>query len=173
MDNDEIVYADKDYRKKMIIGFILVALATAVFLHYSTAYIDQLFSEKKRDNQFKAVEDAFSFILILRGVLTIVFTAVGIYWISIGLRILNSKRFPPPGMKVLKDTKIKKGRSATAMAYILFVGAVIIVIATNFAFWYMHRAFDRIKKNHFETHELIKENKAAHNHSVQMNADQR
>jgi hypothetical protein len=173
MDNEEIVYADKDYRKKIIIGFILVALATAVVLHYSNAHIDSLILEKNIDNQFKSIEDAFSYILFLRGVITIGYAIIGIYCVSIGYKTLKSNRFPPRGMKVIRDTKIKGGSSAKAIAYGMFVCGFLLITLSNIAFWYMHKVFDNAKTTHYEIEELIKENKTSHNNSVELNADQR
>ena len=166
MDNEEIVYADKDYRKKIIIGFILFALATAVVLHYSNAYIDRLFSEKNIDNQFISIEDAFSYILFLRGVVTIGYAMIGIYCVSIGYKTLKSNRSPPPGMKVVRDTKIKKGSSAKAMAYGLFVCGFLLITLPNITFWYMHKVFDSAKTTHYEIEELISRDKS-HNNRVQ------
>jgi magnesium-transporting ATPase (P-type) len=173
MDKEDIVYADKNYRKKFIIGFILVALVTASLLHYVNVYIDQLSSKQSLDNQFTSVEEVMTFTLLIRSITTIGFAIAGIYWISIGYRTLKHNRFPPLGMKVLKDTKIKKGRSAKAMAYWLFVGAILLITLPNIAFWYMHKVFESVKANHYEIEQLINRDKSAHNNLMHRNAHQR
>ncbi len=48
----------------------------------------------------------------------------------IALRALKAGRYPPPGMKVVKDTRVKTGRQAKIMAYLLIFnsGAIIVLI---------------------------------------------
>ena len=46
-------------------------------------------------------------------------TLTGIYLLVIAFRALKAGRYPPPGMKVIKDTRIKTGTAAKTMAYLL------------------------------------------------------
>lgn len=167
MDSEEIVYTDKKYRKKFIIGFILVVFVTAILLHYINVYIDQLSSEQSLDNQFESIEEMMSFTLLIRSITTIGFTIAGICWIYIGYKTLKHNRFPPRGMKVLMDTKIKKGRNAKVMTYGLFIGAVLLITLPNLTIWYMHKVFDNTKTDLQEISELRKKYERTHNKSVQ------
>jgi len=57
----------------------------------------------------------------------------GVYLLVIAFRALKAGRYPPPGMKVIKDTRIKTGRQAKIMAYLLIFdsGAIISGMTTK------------------------------------------
>ena len=57
-------------------------------------------------------------------------TLTGAYLLIIAFRSLKAGRYPPPGMKVIKDTRIKIGRQDKIMAYLLIFnsGAIILLI---------------------------------------------
>ena len=48
----------------------------------------------------------------------------GVYLLVIAFRALKVGRYPPPGMKVIKDTRVKTGRPAKIMAYLLIFNSV-------------------------------------------------
>ncbi len=154
MNGEDIVYADKSYRKKIVIALILSALAGTILLHYTKEYIDHVSRGQSLDHQYQAIEHMMSLIKVMKVAALTVFAIAGIYWISLGYRILKYNRFPPPGMKVVRDTKMRKGSSAKMMAYGLFAGAVLLLTLPNITFWYMQKVFDNMTSTRHEVSEV-------------------
>jgi hypothetical protein len=67
---------------------------------------------------------------------------LAVYQIILARRILKSGRFPPPGMKVIRDTKIQTGAKAKKVAISLIVlSSIIIVIILSLV--YLPYAFEK------------------------------
>ena len=64
---------------------------------------------------------------------------------------MKSGQFPPPGMKVVRDTKIKTGGKAKKVALSLIVLSSIIVVITLFlVYWPYALEKKLLKKNSFK-----------------------
>jgi len=113
---DRIILADKKYRKKIfIIYFISVALGAALIgwgLPWVKGHIQGLAPESALNNLIMLVR--FMFLSIV---------PIGFYILSHGRKILIHKQFPPPGTKVIIDTRVIEGEKA------LIRGRLIIAIA--------------------------------------------
>jgi hypothetical protein len=57
---------------------------------------------------------------------------LAVYQIILGRRILKSGRFPPPGMKVIRDTKIETGAKAKKVAISLIALSSIVIVMILF-----------------------------------------
>lgn len=73
-----------------------------------------------------------------------VLLALGVYLWRTGARVLRAARFPPPGMRVVRDTVVQRGAAAQRRARILQgvgVALVICCLALAAATWqYVRRA---------------------------------
>ena len=55
-------------------------------------------------------------------------TLTGGYLLLIAFRALKAGRYPPPGMKVIKDTRVKTGPQAKIMAYLLIFNSGVLIL---------------------------------------------
>ena len=62
----------------------------------------------------------------------------GWFW-RLGRRINLADRFPPPGMKVIKDTRVRTGPKARALANLAQAAALLCVVAGTVGMWYLYR----------------------------------
>jgi hypothetical protein len=61
---------------------------------------------------------------------------LAVYQILLARRVLKSGQFPPPGMRVVRDTKIKTGGKAKKVAISLIVLSSIVIVITLFlVYW--------------------------------------
>ena len=137
---DEISPADKGLRKKTIIGVIGIVLVVMIAGPYLNDYLAEL-----RQEGVERPEQAYpKMITLLKWVLgsaALGITLTGVYLLSIALRALKAGRYPPPGMKVIKDTRVKTGRQAKIMAYLLiFNSGVLILLIALVLFLFMTMA---------------------------------
>lgn len=125
--SDEIIPADKGLRKKTIIGIIGIVLAAMVVGPYVNGYLAEL-----RQEAVQKPELAYSKMIVLMkwvlGSAALLITLTGVYLLVIAFRALKAGRYPPPGMKVIKDTRVKTGRQAKIMAYLLIFNSVAITL---------------------------------------------
>jgi uncharacterized membrane protein len=78
----------------------------------------------------------------------LVSSAIGLYLIFLAVKILKSDCYPPPGMKVIQDTRIRTGKKAK-IAGAAFIFMAMLILSTNFVIWSLHRMVE----NH-EIHEI-------------------
>ncbi|WP_299493564.1 hypothetical protein [Acaryochloris sp. IP29b_bin.137] len=128
----EIQPADPASRRKLLVGlslFLLVMLLGQSVVQWFTKWLTE---DPER------VREYFVYIV---GAIAVIFSpllALGYYSWQIGGAVIRAKRFPPPGMKVIKDTVVVKGRKAIVRGRALQVcGAVMggTAIAFPMAFW--------------------------------------
>jgi hypothetical protein len=126
----EIIPADKGFRKKTIILVIGIVLAVMIVGPYLSGHLADLreLGEKKPELAYSKTNTLMKWILGSAGLLI---TLTGGYLLLIAFRALKAGRYPPPGMKVIKDTRVKTGPQAKIMAYLLIFnsGAIILLIA--------------------------------------------
>ena len=60
------------------------------------------------------------------------------FWV-LGRRINRSGRFPPPGMKVIKDTTVRTGARARRLANLCLVLAVLFGVVGTAGMWHLYR----------------------------------
>lgn len=65
---------------------------------------------------------------------------LGIYLWSLGLRIARSRQFPPPGMKVIRDTPLTIGGPAMLRGKLLVFLALLLIILGLSGAVYAHMA---------------------------------
>lgn len=128
----EIQPADPASRRKLVVGASLFLLAMVSGQGVVQWFTNWLAEDPER------VREYFAYMV---GAIAFVFSPLfgfGYYSWQTGVRVIRAKRFPPPGMKVIKDTVVVKGRKAVSRGRALQVCGVILwgtAIAFPLAFW--------------------------------------
>ncbi len=127
MKIDEIIPADKGLRKKTIILVIGIVLAAMILGPYVSGYLADLRQEGVERPEL-ANPKMITLMKWVLGSAALLITLTGAYLLVIAFRALKAGRYPPPGMKVIKDTQVKTGRQAKIMAYLLIFNSVAITL---------------------------------------------
>jgi hypothetical protein len=134
MDTD-LIPADKALRKKVILFLIIVVLTSLVLEPHFKAYMDQV-SQLSEEDPDLALEKTM---LLLKWSLRAVFVALvgmGVYLILLARKALRSGQYPPPGMRVIRDTRLRTGNQAKRAAVsLIVVASLLIVVAFFFLYW--------------------------------------
>ena len=125
--SDEIIPADKGLRKRTIILVIGIVLVAMVVGPYVNSYLADLRQEGEARPEL-AYPKMITLMKWVLGSAALLITLTGVYLLVIALRALKAGRYPPPGMKVIKDTRVKTGRQAKIMAYLLIFNSVAITL---------------------------------------------
>lgn len=140
--NERMIRADRTLRKKVIIWAVFFGLAGVLIIQVVYSAFDGLESLAETDP-----EQALSSLKKILTAITVT-NAFGsslfaFYFVSVAARILASGRYPPPGMRVLRDTRVRTGKKAKWMAAAQILAALLI-LATNIGMWFLHRIVEGI-----------------------------
>jgi len=127
LNPDEIIPADKGLRNKTIILVIGIVLIAMILGPYLSGYLADLRQEGGVRPEL-AYPKMISMMKWVLGSAALGIILTGVYLLVIAFRALKAGRYPPPGMKVIKDTRVKTGRQAKIMAYLLIFNSLAITL---------------------------------------------
>ncbi len=142
MKENGIVKADKLLRQQVLVGAAIFCMAGALFIVGLSKYMEEIVQVSRSDHMqaLNMFDSLLTTVRVVNSVLSLVFA---LYFADLGLRILGAGRYPPEGMRVIKDTKIQFGGSARMMAIASFALAVTI-LSTNLVLFYMRTIFEEL-----------------------------
>lgn len=119
--DEQVIHADKKYRRVILIAFGVSVCIGVVLLQWvlprTTRYLAQLTPQKTL--QILQVAVSLMFLSVL---------PIAWYIWALGRKVVTSQQMPPPGVRVIKDISIIKGRSAVARGKALIAIAVLLAI---------------------------------------------
>jgi hypothetical protein len=148
--NQGIVPADKEFRKRFILFLVLIVIVFVVTILSVKSYLDQM-AQLTRENPGLAAEKVIFLLKWWMGLGSLPILGLGVYQILLARRVLKSGQFPPPGMKVVRDTRIRTGPKAKKVAHSLIVLSSIIIVITLFLVYWPHALEKKLlKKSRFK-----------------------
>ena len=125
----DIRRADPAYRRQIIIvlivGVFVGALAIVGVEHFQSRLRDWILSDPGAlPQRVKAL------VLVLGVFLVAPLLVFGVYCWSLGRRVLRAREFPPPGVRVIRDTVLITGERAAFRGRLLKVLALAFGIAS-------------------------------------------
>lgn len=135
---DQIVPADKKLRKLVLVAAVLVAAVGLPVLAVLHGYLREIENQAQRNPQ-AAVQKAICLTAIVAWVGGLGFVGAGLRLFRLGRRINRADRFPPPGMKVIKNTPVRTGAKARALANLAQVAALLCVVVGTVGMCYLYR----------------------------------
>ncbi len=126
--NVEIVYADKKLRQRAVLLMLTLILILAPIALLTLNYLNDL-EALAESNSKEALSKAITLTYIWGAFFTIGNLAIFSYLMWLGIKIIKADRYPPPGMRVIKDTKVVRGKRARFRGGLLIFTAVLILLA--------------------------------------------
>jgi heme/copper-type cytochrome/quinol oxidase subunit 2 len=150
MDQD-IIPADKELRKKIIIFIVFVTIVAIVTEPYIKGYLDQIEQLSKKDPEL-AFKKSMFILKVALGFVSLSLLSMGVYFVLLARKTLRSGQYPPPGMRVIRNTRLRTGTQAQRAAISLIVLSCILIILAFF-FLYFPWAFEKTigQKRHGNT----------------------
>jgi hypothetical protein len=136
--DDEIIRADRRLRAVVIgLTVLLVAggLVGLAVLYRRLEDVERLGGDKLDAAlvQARFWTTAFAWLAGLS------FAGIGAWFVRLAVKVLRSGRYPPPGWKVIQDTRVRTGRDARRIALGTMAAAVILAAVGVGCAWYLHR----------------------------------
>ena len=122
-----IIAADLRLRRRVLLSIVLMVVMGGLVLWRLDAYLDALVILKKTDPH--GVAQHVSRLLLLLAACTALLTVSLAGVLSyMALQVLSSGQYPPPGMRVIRDTQLRTGSRATALAQVGLVLAAAVLL---------------------------------------------
>jgi hypothetical protein len=135
---DEIIPGDSRHRRLTLVTALLLILLGLLALGILHGYLGEI-QKLSREDLPAAEEKALRLVSIVVWIGGLSLVGMGAWFWRLGRRINLADRFPPPGMKVIKDTRVRTGAKARAVANLSQAAALLCVVAGTVGMWYLHR----------------------------------
>ena len=137
-----ILEADPAYRRKMVLALIVLAVLGGAALILTKSVLDgiEALAAVDPDAAIQKIKGLIVGIIAVNAVLSSVF---GLWFVLLAVRVFRSGQFPPPGMKVVRDTPIRTGKKAKVAGAALS-GAAVLVLSTNLIVIYLYILVDNL-----------------------------
>lgn len=129
---EEMIYADPQYRSRVLRLFILLALIGMLMLGLLLPYLKESLLRMEPEAAIRLIRPYLSALFLLP-------TLIGFYLCYYAVRCLRQGRFPTEGTKVIRDTPILYERAATKRCVILIFLAVLLIDFSVIALIYLNR----------------------------------
>ena len=126
-DTPEIVPADRALRRRTLLAAVLLLVVLGTYSGYLLIEIRAYQTSERPDPAVLATQMHWmSLGLVAACVL------LGIYLLVMALRVLREGRFPPEGVRVVRNTRVRRGRAALVIviAALLSAGLLPLVALT-------------------------------------------
>jgi len=133
--NQDIVRADKSLRMKLILFLVLLTIVVILIEPTINRYIEQIKQISEKNPELALRKSIFMLKLNL-GIVCILLLMTGVYGIVLARRTLRSGQYPPLGMRVIRDTRLRTGTQAKrAGISLIALSCILIIIACFFLYW--------------------------------------
>jgi len=122
-----VIPADKKLRNKIILFLVLIAVALILSESYFKDYLEQIEQQSEKDPDLAFRKILFLFKLCV-GVVSLLLLGMGGYLILLARRTSKSGQYPPPGMKVIRDTRLRTGDKAKSITTLMMVSSAILIL---------------------------------------------
>ncbi len=136
----EIVRADVRLRRRVLWWVALLAIGGLIGLVFLYRWLDGLadlpedLSEARRQAVLGQVVRAARIAAWVAGAC---FVAGGAWLVAFGVRVRIARRYPPPGMRVIRDTRIRTGPEARDVATLATAAGLLLAALGSAATWYL------------------------------------
>lgn len=129
----DFVPADKQLRRKFVFFLIFSVLVILFAAPYMNDYLQRMKQVSSPDLAFRK---SMLLLKMILGLVCFILVGTGIYSAILAMKVLKSGRFPPPGMKVIRDTALRTGPQAKMAAISLItLSCILIIFALFFLYW--------------------------------------
>ena len=121
LTDQETVYVDKRYRARLFAICVVIVLFGLAVTQWGVPALTAYLEGQEPETAKRIVQAGL--VLLFLGLVPF-----ALHLMTIGRRTILSERFPPPGTKVVKDTKLIVGPIARTKGWTLIAFSVILVL---------------------------------------------
>jgi len=151
MTEKGIQKADKGYRNKYLKRLFLYTGLGIVMILWAVPLLGPFLETLKPGQAIKTV-------VVVLIVMFLPLILMALYLMNLSRRILKSERFPPPGIKVIRDTVVLKGQHARSRGYLIMIlSLILILLSTGFMIYmpYLLNELLEVRQHPSESYDSI------------------
>jgi heme/copper-type cytochrome/quinol oxidase subunit 3 len=141
---EELIRADNSLRKKTIVLLVIFVLGLMLLSPYLNNRL-AAWRQAAADNPETALARYSALFQWLLGITALLVSAASLYLMVVAVRVLKTEQYPPPGLKVLRDTRLQTGRRARITAYVLLVNSIILIVLVTLIFLLFTTLVSRVR----------------------------
>ena len=126
MDEDTREFLEGDRATRLKVWGFAGVLLLLIVLNHLTAPDRGMFAANPVEALKKTADHLFYVVLAA----VLLFVGASIYLLRLGVKVKRSGQYPPPGIRVAVRTKVLRGRRAQWNAFLAFVVAGILIVAS-------------------------------------------
>ncbi|MDY0165218.1 MAG: hypothetical protein RBS80_01655 [Thermoguttaceae bacterium] len=134
----EIMRADPRQRKLAVFLILTIMAGGGIMLWWLDRRLDVI-DRLAEENLPAAAEKALSLVVTAVVFMGVTLVGTGLYLFRLGVQINRAGRFPPPGMKVIRNTVVRTGARAELLANMALVASLLAVLVGTVGMWYVFR----------------------------------
>jgi len=119
--NEKIIPADRTYRRRVLIIIVVLVVIGVVLIGWvlprARSYLEGL--EAQRALGLSRVALVVLFLSII---------PLAAYLFTVGRKMMKYERFPPPGMKVITDTRVVEGEKVRIQGQVVVVLSLVLIL---------------------------------------------
>jgi hypothetical protein len=116
-------------------------IAVLIIVPYFNEYLEQI-KQVFKENPELAFKKSMFALKVSLGLVSFLLLMAGVYFIILARRTFKSGQYPPPGMRVISNTRLRNGTQAKKAALSLIVLSCILIILAFF-FLYFPWVFEK------------------------------
>ncbi|THB71060.1 MAG: hypothetical protein D6E12_01915 [Desulfovibrio sp.] len=134
----KVIPADPVLRKRVLIILMILSVLAGALLCLVLQRLQAIESLLNQDLALALAQ--LDFLLLALGIFVACSSLLAtFYFLRLGLHILQAGQFPPPGMKVVRDTVVRSGGYARALGVASITLAALLLL-TNVFWWWMRNS---------------------------------
>lgn len=120
MTEEQLIRADKSYRRRVILLYGVLVCLGGVMILWGLPWAEQYLRKQALPTALRIARRTLFFVFLSVALL-------GLYVLRFGRSVMKHARFPPPNHKVIRDTTLLEGQEARTRGRILVFLALMLV----------------------------------------------
>jgi Sec-independent protein secretion pathway component TatC len=139
----DVIPADKALRKKAIIIVAATTIAGVLVFYLVNSYMDSLYALFCTDPKLARIK-ARALVLWSLRIVGFSVAVFGGYLIHMGIKILRIGQYPWPGMRVIRDTRVLRGRLAKVLGFlVILLSSTLLICAILLGLYYPYKIMEK------------------------------
>lgn len=122
--------ADPAHRRKFFVLFVAMTVIGLAAIQWGVPLLQENIANQEPESAIRLVQ-------LLLSLMFVPMVPMAYYTYRLAMRVNNSQQFPPPGMKVIRDTQILQGKAARRRGNQLLAASILLGVAAFIGLVYL------------------------------------